>query len=389
MTGARPTRSRFLNYYTHVDQDLPGHLSIPRHLKESGYYTLSYGKVYHHNDDDPDGWSEQPWRPSGKTWRNYITELNLKLEDSLEDGRAMPYENAPGAEDSDYFDGQIADTAISRLKGLKEQGKPFLLSVGFLKPHLPFNAPSKYWDLYDPESLELADNPYKPKNAPDEAMHNWGELRFYLDIPETGPVSKEMERNLVHGYYACVSYIDAMVGKLLDELDRLDLAKNTVVILFGDHGWNLGEHGLWCKHCNFDNAMRTPLIVRGPGVTSGGKASAITEFVDIYPSICDLANLSKPDHLEGKSFISVLNDPSAEHRTHGFSRYQRGESIITSQYVYTEWYQDDQDVERPRMLYDHHSDLDENVNISEEAENEKIVEELSLKLRSLTDQSIE
>ena len=385
LTGVRPNRERFLTYHTWADKDLPGHLSLPRHMKESGYYTLSFGKVYHHNEDDLKGWSEHPWRPSGQNWRNYITEENLTIAAGMDNGRAYPFEKPENANYNDYYDGMIADTAISRLEGLARLDQPFFLAVGFLKPHLPFNAPSQYWELYDPDAIELASNPLPPENAPKAAIHNWGELRNYYGIPQEGPVDTETNRKLVHGYYACVSYTDDMVGKLLDEIDRLDLADNTVVLIFGDHGWNLGEHGLWCKHCNFDNAMRVPLIFRGPGVGKGKKTSTLAEFVDLYPTLCEIAGISLPEHLEGESLADVLENPSNEHKTKVFSRFHAGESIITQDFIFSEWVFNNDTAQRPRMLYDHTVDPEENYNVSEDPEYATVVGGLTQQLREVTE----
>jgi len=385
LTGVRPTRDRFLTYFTRADEDLPGHLSLPRYMKESGYYTLSYGKVYHDNNDDLDGWSEPPWRPGGGNWRDYITEENLDISTGMDDGRAYPFEKPVEAEYNDYYDGVTLDTAVARLKGLTELNKPFFMAVGFLKPHLPFNAPPQYWDMYDADAIELASNPLPPENAPRAAIHNWGELRNYYGIPESGPVDLETNRKLVHGYYACVSYTDALVGKLLDELDRQNMTENTVVVIFGDHGWNLGEHGLWCKHCNFDNAMRVPLIFRGPGIEKGKKTSTLAEFVDIYPTLCELAGLPLHDQLDGESLADILKDPAKEHKTKVFSRFGKGESIITNDYIFSEWVFENSEDPRPRMLYDHSVDPDENLNVSESPDYADLVTDLTHQLRELTE----
>jgi iduronate 2-sulfatase len=387
MTGVRPTRNRFLTYHTYADEDLPGHLSLPRYLRESGYYTLSLGKVYHHNDDDPGGWTERPWRPGAANWRNYIMQENIEISKAYEDGRALPWEVGINVKDNDYFDGVTADSAIARLRFLKQQDKPFFLAVGFLKPHLPFNAPSRYWEMYDADSLKLASNPYAPENAPPESMHNWGELRGYHSVPERGPVTREMERKLVHGYYACVSYTDALIGKVLDVLSELGLDKNTVVMLFGDHGWNLGEHGLWCKHCNYDNAMRVPLIIRVPGKTTGEVSGSLAELLDIYPTVCELAGLELPDHLQGKSLLPVISDPEASVKDRVFSRYIRGESVLTGHYAYTEFLNRSIDTVVSNMLYDHQTDREENINISYDPRYRDLIDELSGQLRAVEEES--
>ncbi len=383
MTGVRPTRNRFLTYHTYADQDLPGHLSLPRYLKESGYYTISLGKVYHHNDDDTGAWTKKPWRPGALNWRDYIMEENIEISKNHEDGRALPWEIGMNVQYNDYFDGQTADSAIASLKFLKQQDQPFFLAVGFLKPHLPFNAPSGYWDMYNADSLKLAGNPYTPDNAPAESMHNWGELRGYYSVPETGPVSKEMERMLVHGYYACVSYTDAMIGKVINELSALELDNNTVVVLFGDHGWNLGEHGLWCKHCNYDNAMRVPLIIKVPGKTAGENTSSLAELLDIYPTLCDLAGLDLPAHLQGRSLLSIVSDPGLSVKEYVFSRFIQGESVLTGQYAYTEFLNRSKDSTVSNMLYDHSTDREENRNISSDPEYRELIRALSEELRSV------
>lgn len=238
--------------------------------------------------------------------------------------------------------------------------------VGFLKPHLPFNAPSKYWDMYDRDKIRLADNPQKPENAPRQAMHNFGELRGYDDIPPEGPVSDEKARELVHGYYACVSYTDALIGQVMEELERLDLDKNTIVAVFGDHGWNLGEHGLWCKHCNFNTSLHVPLILSGPGITGGNSTAGLTEFVDLYPTFADMAGLEVPEWTEGKSLVPLIRQPEMEWDNPVFPRYILGNSVVTDHFIYTEFMQSRKDCTIvANMLYDHRSDPDENMNVAD------------------------
>jgi iduronate 2-sulfatase len=380
LTGVRPTKDRFLGYDTWAEKDLPGALSIARHFKLNGYHTISNGKVFHHKNDCLDGWSEEPWRPKG-SWLNYLLEENRKLVDQDSNQRGPAYEAADVA-DNAYFDGMIADKGISDLRRLKAMDKPFFLALGFLKPHLPFNAPKKYWDMYKRENIDLADNPFRPKGAPDAALHNWGELRAYHGIPAKGPLSDELARALIHGYYACVSYTDAQIGRVLAELDRLGLRDDTTVILWGDHGWNLGEHGLWCKHCNFETSLHSPLIVRGLGIKAGIKTNGLTEYLDIYPSLCELCGLPLPGHLQGRSFVPLLSNPNLPWKKAVFSRYIRGDSVKTDRYRYTEWRRKDGKI-YARMLYDHSVDLLENVNISELPENKEVVNKLSNMLQEL------
>ncbi|MHC4115870.1 MAG: sulfatase-like hydrolase/transferase [Planctomycetota bacterium] len=380
LTGTRPTPDRFLGYATWAEKDLPGALSVAEHFKNHGYHTISNGKIFHHRADCRNSWSEDAWHPKGN-WRNYMLEENRKLNLQKPKMAGPSYECAD-VPDNAYFDGQVADKGISDLRRLKREDKPFFLALGFLKPHLPFNAPKKYWDMYKPREIDLADNPFRPKGAPDAALHNWGELRKYHGIPQKGPLSEELSRKLVHGYYACVSYTDAQIGRVVAELDRLGLRENTVVVLWGDHGWNLGEHGLWCKHCNFETSLHSPLIVTAPGVAGGVRSNALTEYLDIYPSLCELCDLPRPGHLQGKSFVPLLKNPNLPWKEAVFSRYFKGDSVKTDRYRYTQWRGKDGGV-YARMLYDHKVDPAENVNIAELPQNKELVKKLSNMLREL------
>jgi iduronate 2-sulfatase len=380
LSGIRATRDRsFKGYLHHADKDWEAPLPLPKHFSQHGYHTISNGKIYHHRDDGKGSWSEKAWRPSGE-WggRGYLLEENLQVARANERGLGPAYECADVA-DSAYADGKTADKAISDLRRLKRMDQPFFLATGFVKPHLPFNAPKKYWDLYDRDKIDLADNPYRPKDAPDAAIHSWGELRAYHGIPKKGPLSEEMARTLIHGYYACTSYTDAQIGRVLGELDRLGLRDNTIVVLWGDHGWNLGEHTLWCKHCHFQTSLRAPLIVRVPGLKGGIRTDALTEFVDIYPTLCELAGLPVPKHTEGRSFVPLMKDPNRPWKDAIHSRFHSGQSVRTDRYCYTEWTGKDGKV-YARMLYDQKLDPDENTNISERPENAELVKKLAQRL---------
>jgi arylsulfatase A-like enzyme len=210
-------------------------------------------------------------------------------------------------------------------------------------------------------------------------MHNWGELRNYGNIPQKGPVTDAKARNLIHGYHACVSYVDAQIGKVLDELERLGMAENTTVILFGDHGWNLREHGLWCKHCNFRTSLRSALIVKDPDIEGGKQTDALVEYVDIYPTLCDLSGLSQPGHLAGNSFVPVMKNPNMEWKDRLICKWYDGVSLKTDKYLYTEWSKSDTAIYE-RMLYNHRVDLRENKNIAEMPQNQELIEELSEEL---------
>ena len=282
----------------------------------------------------------------------------------------------------EYPDGELLDRSLKDLRRLAQNEQPFFLAVGFRRPHLPFVAPRKYWELYDRSQIKLPET-YRegPKGAPSQALHTFGELRAYSDIPARGPVSDEMAITLIHGYYACVSFIDDLVGALSRELDRLELSGSTIVVLWGDHGWNLGEHTLWCKHCCFETSMRSPLLVRAPGMPAGVACGAPVEFIDIYPSLCELAGLPLPEHLQGTSFVPLLRRADGQAaREAAIGRWGNGETIRTAQYRYTE-YLDSRRQLTARMLYDHDADPDETVNIAEHPANRELVDRLSTRLR--------
>ncbi len=382
MTGIRPTRNRFVNYLAWAEKDAPGITTLNTHFLQHGYVTISNGKVFHHSTDSSQGWSEPAWRPRGVATyqipRNRTTAARRAAEPGKR-GRGPAYESAAVADDA-YADGKVADKSISDLQRLAKMEKPFFLAVGFYKPHLPFVAPKKYWDLYDREQIRLPANYHPPQDAPAEALHTWGELRSYAGIPQQGPLPLETAQALIHGYYACVSYTDANIGRLLSELDRLGLADNTVVVLWGDHGWNLGDHGLWCKHCCFESSMHAPLIVKAPGIGGGKRTSGLTEFIDIYPSLCELAGLPLPEHLQGRSFAGRMMNPAQPGKAAAIGRYRNGDTIRTDQFRFTE-YTNNKGELLARMLYDHHVDPGEDVNICQRPRAEELVDSLSTALR--------
>ena len=380
MTGIRPARKRFVNYFAWAEKDAPGITTLNTQFKKNGYYTVSLGKVFHHARDNSEGWSEPAWRPSGIPWyrRPENQELHNKRQKQGKQKRGPAWESADVPDDA-YVDGVLAKRAIDDLRRLKDKNQPFFLAVGFIKPHLPFIAPQKYWDLYDHADIHLPGNYHVPKDAPKESIHSSGELRAYAGIPAKGPVSDETARNLIHGYYACVSYTDAQIGKLLDELDRLELADNTIVVLWGDHGWNLGEHTLWCKHSCYETSLHAPLIVKAPGITGGKKTAGLTEFIDIYPSLCELAGLPAPGHLQGRSFVPLMKEPNRPWKPAAISRFQNGDTIRTSDSRFTE-YTDGGGKLISRMLYDHRTDPGEDVNVAEHEGPEDTVTKLTEQL---------
>ena len=374
LSGCRPDTTTIFDLQTPLRSVMPDVVSLPQHFKNNGYEALSIGKIYHHSNDDLEGWSRDPFLNRGD-WkgRGYLTDeaieviergdQELAAQGSTRRGLGPAFE-AADVPDNAYHDGMDADTAIAELNRLSKEAAPFFMALGFHKPHLPFNAPRQYWDLY--QDVPLAENPFAPENVTEYSLTGFGELRGYFGIPNEGPVPDELARQLVHGYAACVSYMDAQVGRVLDELDRLGLRENTVVMIWGDHGWKLGEHASWCKHTNFEIDAHAPLIVHAPGMTENQRTRALTEFVDMYPSLCDLCGLERPGHLEGSSFVPLLEDPNRSWKRAAFSQYPRGKvmgyTMRTNRFRYTEW-QDRQTGEPlARELYDHDRDAQENVN---------------------------
>jgi len=418
LCGRRPDTTRVYDLQTHFRLNLPDVVTLPQHFKQNGYHVAALSKLYHGGLDDPASWSVPHWRPGGPGYGNPETLAGLRklgrelraqhggparavLERDPQTGAAMRVTrpkyrvNGPAWEDPDVGDnalpdGKTADKAIELLGQLKD--RPFFLAVGFLKPHLPFVAPKRYYDLYERDELKVAANPFPPKDVPKLALTNWGELRNYQGIPKTGPLSDEMALDLIHGYYACTSYLDALVGRILDELDRLALREKTVVVLWGDHGWQLGEHGLWCKHTNFEIAARVPMIFSAPGQKNpGAKTDALAEFVDIYPTLCELCGIAMADGLEGTSLVPVINGtattgPDGNWKKAAFSQYPRGRvmgySMRTDRYRYTEWLPRNGGEPLAVELYDHQADPQENVNVAARPENAELVPGLSKQLKA-------
>ncbi len=397
MTGRRPDTIRVWDLRTHFREVLPDVVTLPQYFKQHGYHTQSIGKIYH----DPRGLKDRPsWSVpetlavTSECGGKYVLESNLRNENSW---KAAATECAEVPDDA-YIDGGVADAAVKTLTRIKD--KPFFLAVGFRRPHLPFSAPKRYWALYKREELSLAENPFKPIDCPDIALHNWKELRGYTDIPDIGPLSDEKALELIHGYYAATSYTDAQIGRLLSELDRLGLSDNTVVVLWGDHGWHLGEHELWGKTTNFELDTRAPLILTAPGLGSTGIIiDALVEFVDIYFTLCALCGLPIPGELEGINMVPLLQNPTCPWKLAAFSQFPRdmrapgedksaerrrimGYTMRTDRYRYTEWIDESSGEAMAEELYEHQNDPKETVNVAGCSENSELVSNLRQRLRA-------
>ena len=426
MTGKRPDYTKVWDLQTKMRDINPDILSIPQYFAKNGYVTAGIGKIFDYrcvdNDMDKPSWSvpyydvpsryyfnNQPTilgyyqdaetRALAQKYMEEATAKGLKAQEAREYvvKFVRPSVECMDLPDNAYNDGAMTDRVKEILAGLSGEKQPFFLAVGFARPHLPFVAPEKYWDLYKLDEMPLAQFREHAKNSPELAYHNSGELRTYTDIPSLAsftdvklnhiglPVEKQKE--LIHGYYASVSYVDAQVGKILNALDSLGLTENTIIILWGDHGWHLGDHDLWCKHTNFEQAARAPLLISAPGIIPG-KTKSVSEFVDIFPTLCDLSGLKTPDALDGTSLVPVMKNPGSSVKEFAVSQYphagKMGYSIRTSQYRLTWWMQNGfrsdshftNDLIVERELYDYKKDPLETVNVVNDKKYKEIAEEL-------------
>ncbi len=406
MTGLRPETLGVLDLRTDFRATTPDAVTLPQHFAAHGYRTWSVGKIYHNNIPDPASWTERrafpgefPFDPDAV----YLEPDNLAgLEARKEEIRATGREarhidrfgrwylklcatEAPDCDDDAYFDGAQTTAAIEKLTELASLDEPFFAGVGFYRPHLPFNAPKRYWDLYDPETIPLADPGTLTENAPSAAINNLRELRGYTDfrdapLPYDGALSEAQQRHLKHGYLASVSYVDAQIGRLLDALDELGLAEDTIVVLWSDHGWKLGEHRSWGKMTNYEVDARVPLIVRAPGHAAGAESRALVELLDVYPTLAELCGLPAPEDLEGESFAALLDDPAAPGPDAAYHVFLRegiwrgpdgityfGRAVRTDRWRYVEWFdQAAPDTLVATELYDQRDDPGETKNLADE-----------------------
>ena len=410
LTGRRPDATKVWDLVTHFRAALPDAVTLPQYFKQNGYHTAALSKIYHHGYEDGRSWSEPHWYPNGQRIDTDSLDWTKRTVTTYPGGVKEYSKTAPQPEDNDspkakggpaferspkseeqLPDGATAAEAVRRLHALKATGKPFFLAVGLLKPHLPFVAPKKYWDLYDPNRIPGADNDTLPEGAPRFAGHDNGELHNYPNIPAGNPLPESLAKELRHGYYASISYTDAQVGKLLDALKKEGLDKNTVVVLWGDHGWQLGDHGLWHKHTNFERATHAPLIVSAPGMKNAGKSCpAVVEFVDIYPTLAQLCGLAAPTGLDGKSLVPLLENPSAPHKRVAISQYPRsadgtpvmGYSARDSRWRLTLWRDRKTNATIATELYDEKNDPKESVNVANKPENASVIAALTKELEA-------
>ena len=389
LTGLRPQTLGIYDLGTNFRVSRPAAITLAQFFRSQGYKAEAMGKVMHvghGNHEDAASWNVPHFQAHTVEYALPENTVTLTREAAmfankmnepwkLPRGAATESADAP---DNTYSDGKIAAEAVKRLQAAAASEQPFFMAVGFLKPHLPFVAPKKYWDLHDPAQLPQPVRLAPPTGAPKDAPTTFGELRNYSTVPDQGPLSADLTRHLIHGYYAATSYMDAQLGIVLASLEETGLAKNTIVVLWGDHGWHLGDHGMWCKHTNYEQAARIPLLVALPG-QAGASSQALVETVDIYPTLAALAGLPAPAGLDGKSFASLLTNSGKSHRDHAIHVYPRGNrlgrAIRTERYRLVEWKAIGAPSDSAEWeLYDYQLDPGETKNLA--TENPAVVKEL-------------
>ncbi len=442
MTGLRPDATKVWDLKTKMREVVPNILTLPQYLISQGYITSGVGKIYHPSCVDKKfdelSWSIPFIKPKASDYANGLGEPAKKHYQSPETKAAIQAETAeadaegkkekstdsestvgtvkPSTEcldlpDNAYEDGVTALIAKKSLISLNAEKEPYFLAVGFHKPHLPFVSPKKYWDMYNREDMPIASFQEHATNEVFVAYESSGELRNYSDIPtQTSHTKEELraglalakQKELIHGYYAAISYVDAQVGILLNTLDSLGTLDNTIIVLWGDHGWHLGDHDMWGKHTNFEQATRAPLIFAAPGFKAG-QTKSLSEHVDVFPTICDLANLSIPSMLQGNSLKPVMKNKNASVKEFSMSQYPRnlksdefaklgysnkklmGYSLRTERYRYTLWmnnnFRSNEPYEASRVyateLYDYEKDPLEKANLAKDKNYEKVVKDLN------------
>ncbi|MDO8544023.1 MAG: sulfatase [Opitutaceae bacterium] len=390
MLGSRSTSLGIYNLSTNFRQAVPDAVTLTQFFMRHGWRAEGMGKILHvghGNTNDAASWSVPFYSDKLVEYVDPAHRGPETREEALFNNRKGPVASlprgyaweSPDVPDTAYADGRVAEEASRRLRAAKAKpDEPLFLAVGFVRPHLPFSVPKRYWDLYDRTKMPLATRPTPPDGAPAYAGKTTLELNQYEPVPERGAVPDDMQRALIHGYYASVSFSDAQIGRVLDELDRTGLADHTIILLWGDHGWHLGDHGMWTKHTNYEQAIRIPLLVVAPGVAQPGtRTRAMVETVDVFPTLCELAGLPPPrdvpQPMDGRSLVPVLRNPATSLRDHIYHVFPRnrgsdpvlGRAIRSARHRLVEWKQpgappDTADLE----LYDYEADPGETRNLA-------------------------
>jgi iduronate 2-sulfatase len=399
MTGLRPSSVQVYDHGKGAPEEFRGRrpdaVSMARFLKDQGFETRSFGKIDHDGWQIPTDWSAPPFAGRENEILEIMDPENPNAPTLIADRKACPVMQSPDVPDDHLFEGRMTSEVIRQLSE-RETNDPFFFAVGFRRPHLPFVAPKQYHDLYQPDESWLPSNPGPPLDAPPFAWFNSNgyvsaakalgltiplrptrekaiamngyEMRSYLGVPPEGSIPQDLQLDLIHAYAACVSYVDTQIGRLLDHLESNDLRENTIVLLWTDHGWHLGEMSAWGKMTNYEIATRVPLIVSVPGLTPG-RTCSLVELVDLYPTLCELSSKPAPSHLEGQSFASILRDPEASTKEAVLHDYVRdksgltGKAIRTDRYRYVQW-TDRTGALEAEELYDLQEDPNETVNLA-------------------------
>lgn len=422
LTGLRPDNNRVWDLWTDFRTTVPDAVTLPQYFKQNGYFTTAIGKIYHNTMPDSLSWSEEklhikgyPFDPDATyVGKKALEDLEQRKNDIIENGMQDKYIDRIGewyiksystecedVPDDAYYDGAQTTVALKKLEELSKMYRPFFFAIGYYRPHLPFNAPKKYWDLYDPDAIPMAENDFIPEGAPPMAINNLRELRGYVDFrnqphPLEAKLTEEQARHLKHGYYASVSYTDAQIGRLMDKLEELDLLDNTIILLWGDHGWKLGEHGSWCKMTNYSIDTRVPMIFSTPGTRKNPvRTDQLVEFVDIYPTLCELAGLEIPDGLDGISAVPLFTEPAKPWKSAVFCQYLRsriwlgpdgipyhGHAIRSNDFLYVEWINENSGELAATELYDLKKDPQENKNVISDPGYAEVVNDMAKRLHT-------
>ncbi|MCB4807078.1 sulfatase [Tamlana sp. 62-3] len=426
MLGYRPDSTRVWHLGDKFREINPNAVTMPQYFKKAGYYTVNIGKIFHNYMPDSVSWDEPDLKPypyNTKPYKNRDAETYYYSPEALEiqkrDREALlekrkgkkvygdgwnrgPAIESADAPDSLYYDAMQTQLALQTIDKIKDKSEPFFLGLGYFRPHLPFVVPKKYWDLYPKGSVSPAANPKLPENAPVMVSNSNYELRAYnhphkIGRPEDEPLPEDYADTLKRGYFASVSFIDACVGKLIEGLKERGLYENTIIVLWGDHGWKLGDHNGWGKMTNFYIDTHVPLIIKQAHQKEGKRIEALTELVDIFPTLCDVSNVGKANYFQGTSLTPLFENPELEWKDAVFSQFRRrakvskdgneymGYSMQTKTYHYIEWYTWNNETKQKgkyaaRELYNHDVDPTETVNVANYPEYKKTVEELSVKL---------
>ncbi len=366
-----------------VQDSIPLDQTLNGFFKAGGYETISIGKIYHHPDDSKAGWSQRHFnakddesqRRRARTAgiESYLAALDFKENSGSNRMKPLLYESEDVGDEA-YADGTNTLFAIQELARLSRGDTPFFLALGLRKPHLPFNAPKKYWDLYDPETMPLPSLMAPPENAHPYTLSSFGEIRTYAGAPGRNEITIDFIRKMRHAYYANVSYADAMVGKVLKAIDHLGLADDTIVVVWGDHGFKVGEYESFSKHTNFEIDTRVPLMIRVPGKQAGTRTAALVETIDIFPTLAELTGQAPPREKEGRSFATLIDNPEQHFRNATFQQFYRGYrgddlmgyAVRSDNFRYVAWTKTEDGETIGVELYDHRNDSGETANIADD-----------------------